>query len=54
MRITGRVTATTFEATMTCVSGGPSGSITATGSTDLYRGSFDFRGSRGSARVQRR
>lgn len=54
MRVTGRVTATTFEATLTCVSGGPSGSITATGSADLYRGSFDFRGSRGSVRVERR
>lgn len=54
MRVTGRATATTFEATLACVSGGPSGTITATGSTDLYLGSFDFRGSRGTARVERR
>ena len=31
MRVTGRATATTFEATLTCVSGGPSGSINAVG-----------------------
>ena len=54
MRVAGRATATTFEATLTCVSGGPSGSINASGSADLYRGSFDFRGSRGTVTIERR
>lgn len=53
LRVVGRATATTFEATLTCVSGGPSGSINATGASDVYHGSFDFRGSRGSVTVQR-
>ena len=54
MRVTGSVTATAFQATLTCVSGGPSGSISATGSANAYSGSFDFRGSRGTVRIERR
>lgn len=53
VRIAGRVTASTFDATLNCVSGGAGGSISATGSNASYRGTFEFRGSRGGVTVRR-
>jgi hypothetical protein len=53
-RLAGRVTDTTFTATITCTSGGPSGSLSASGSGGSYQGSFSFGTSRGSLAVSRR
>ena len=53
MRVTGHTTATTFEATLACVSGGTTGSITASGTEALYTGTFQFRGSAGNVRIVR-
>ena len=44
MRVTGQVTPTTFQATITCINGARSGSISASGSNGSYNGSFSFGG----------
>jgi hypothetical protein len=51
MRVTGRATGGTLQATISCTNGGASGSITATGDASGYRGAFDFRGQRGSVTI---
>ena len=52
-RITGSASDTTFTATLTCVSGGSSGSLSASGSGGTYQGSFAFGNSRGALTVKR-
>ena len=53
MRVAGQVTATTFQATLTCVNGAQSGSISATGSTNSYSGTFAFGASTGQISVRK-
>ena len=53
MRVTGRVTAAGFEATLACVSGGAPGSISAAASGAGYRGSWNFRGQSGTVDITR-
>ena len=54
IRVAGRLTETSFNATMSCANGsGPTGSMTATGSGWSYNGTFDFAGSRGTIQVMR-
>jgi hypothetical protein len=53
LRVVGRVTATTLQATLTCVSGARSGSISATGANGSFSGSFDFGGQRGQVTITR-
>lgn len=54
MRVAGQVTSTTFQATLTCVNGARSGSISASGSNGTYRGTFEFGASRGQVTITRR
>lgn len=54
VRIRGQVTPTAFNATVSCVSGSASGSISATGSGGTYRGTFQFGASQGSVTVTAR
>ncbi len=51
MRVAGQATATTFQATLTCVNGARSGSISATGSNNSYSGTFAFGPSTGQVAV---
>jgi len=51
LRISGQVTATSFQATITCVNGAQSGSISATGSGSTYSGSWTFGSQRGTASI---
>ncbi len=51
MRVTGQVTATTFQATLTCVNGARSGSLSATGSNNSYNGTFAFGPSTGQVAI---
>jgi hypothetical protein len=53
LRVVGTVTATAFNATLTCVSGNGSGSLSATGSGGTYQGTFNFNTQRGSITVVR-
>lgn len=55
IRATGQMTATSFQATMTCLNGARSGTITATGSmAGGYNGTFEFGNSNGTVAVTRR
>ncbi len=54
LRAVGQVTSTTFQATMTCLNGARSGSISATGSPGLYNGTFEFGNSFGPVTVTKR
>lgn len=52
LRVTGQLTATTLNATLSCArTGTPTGSMSATGSGGSYSGTFDFAGSRGTIQV---
>lgn len=53
LRISGRVTGTTFQANLACTNGAGSGTISATGSNGSFTGSFDFTGSRGQVTISR-
>jgi hypothetical protein len=53
LRVTGSANETTFNASLACVSGSGSGSITATGGGGTYEGSWTFAGQRGNVRVTR-
>jgi hypothetical protein len=50
-RVSGHVDATTFSATLACVSGSASTPLNASGSGGTYRGSFNFNGSRGTLTI---
>jgi hypothetical protein len=50
-RISGQLTATSFQATLACVNGAQSGSISATGSGSSYSGSWTFGSQRGQASI---
>lgn len=52
-RINGRVTSTSFQATIACTNGATSGSISATGSGSSFSGSFSFGSSNGQVTVTR-
>ena len=54
LRVVGQVTATTFQATLTCTNGAQSGSVSTTGSTNSYSGTFEFGASRGQAVVTKK
>jgi hypothetical protein len=54
MRVTGTLTATTFNATLNCVSGSGSGSMSATGGGGTYQGTFNFAAQSGSITVVRK
>lgn len=51
LRISGQLTATNFQATLACVSGAQSGSISATGSNSSYSGTFTFGNSNGQVSI---
>ena len=51
LRISGQLSATSFQATLACVSGAQSGSISATGSNNSYSGTFAFGNSRGQVSI---
>jgi hypothetical protein len=53
LRITGQLTATTFNATIACVNGAQSGAISATGSGNSYSGSWTFGSQRGQASISK-
>ena len=48
------MTDTSFNATLSCVSGSGSGSMSATGGGGTYQGTFSFAAQRGSITVQRK
>jgi len=50
-RISGQLSSTTFQATLACVNGAQSGSISATGSNFNYSGTFAFGNSRGQVSI---
>lgn len=54
LRVVGSVTATTFQATLTCTNGAQSGSLSATGANNSYSGSFTFGNQRGQCTVTKR
>ncbi len=54
LRVQGQLNETNFQASLTCTSGGPTGSMTANGSGGRYTGSFNFATSQGSISVTRR
>jgi hypothetical protein len=54
VRVTGRITATTFEAQLSCVNGAQTGSMSATGSNFTLTGTFVFGSQSGGIRVTRR
>jgi hypothetical protein len=51
LRISGQLTATGFQATLACVSGAQTGSISASGSNFSYTGTFTFGNSRGQVSI---
>ena len=51
LRISGQLTATSFQATLACVSGAQTGSISASGSNYSLTGSFAFGNSRGQVSI---
>jgi hypothetical protein len=53
LRVAGTVTDTAFNATLNCVSGNGSGSMSATGGGGTYQGTFNFNAQRGSITVVR-
>ena len=53
LRVVGTVTDTTFDASLSCVTGNGSGSMAATGSGGTYQGTFSFNAQRGSITVVR-
>lgn len=54
VRVTGQVTPTAFQASLACVNGALSGSLSATGANDNYSGAFVFGASSGSLTVRKR
>ena len=54
LRLTGQITATSFQATLACVNGSQSGSMSATGSNNAYSGTYVFSGQTGGFTVSRR
>jgi hypothetical protein len=54
VRVTGRITATTFDAQLSCVNGAQTGSMSATGSNFTLTGNFTFGSQTGAFRVARR
>jgi hypothetical protein len=54
LRVVGRVDATRFDATLSCVSGaGPTGAINATGNGTSFSGTFSFGSSQGPVTITR-
>jgi hypothetical protein len=53
-RVSGQLTATSFQATIACVNGALSGSITATGSNNTYTGTFAFGASNGQVSIAKK
>lgn len=53
-RVSGQLTATSFQATIACVNGALSGSITATGSNNTYTGTFAFGASNGRVSIAKK
>src|SRR5205814_1718193 len=54
LRVTGQVTSTTFQASLTCVNGAQSGSLSATGANNSYSGTFVFGSQQGQITVAKR
>lgn len=53
MRIVGTVTATTFQASLSCVSGSGTGGINASGTGGSYSGTWSFAGNGGTVNISR-
>jgi hypothetical protein len=53
LRIAGQLSATSFQAAISCVNGARSGTISATGANGNYNGTFEFGNSRGQVTVTR-
>ena len=54
LRVTGQMTPTTFTASLACVNGAQTGSLSATGGPNSYTGSFTFGSSSGGLTVTKR